>query len=137
MKRYFSMFMVSIFMVMLVSSLAFAGQPIAKMLFSNSSTVQGAASYSSAVKVSPSELKSVVVNGVYQGGTFGNFSGTVLLQCGPSSTGPWTTCKDVGGNAVSSTSNGHFNLESMIPYVRASWTRTKHRVSVWLYYFSE
>lgn len=122
--------------VLLLASGAFAADPEIRSVkvFDNHSGSAGVAVYSSVVNVSRFPQKSVMINGGYNGGTFGNYTGTVLLQCGPTVTGPWQTCKDAGNNAVTSTANAHFNLSSTIQYLRASWTKTKHRVTVWLNY---
>jgi hypothetical protein len=78
--------------------------------------------------------KTVHITGNYAAATFGNFSGTVAMQCGPTSSGPWVTCKDAGNTAVSTTTPAVYNLDNLSSYVRFLFTKTKHAVTVWLFY---
>jgi hypothetical protein len=60
--------------------------------------------------------------------------GTFLLQCGPTSTGPWVTCKDQGANAATTTANAIFSFSNATQWVRGSWNRTSGRIKAWLTY---
>lgn len=96
--------------------------------------------YGSTIRYSPATAtglytrRTVVFQGISSNGTAITLQGTAALQCAPVASGPWQTCKDVNGNAVSTTNNAIFTVEDLTQYVRAAWTRTKQRVSVWMFY---
>lgn len=59
--------------------------------------------------------------------------GTFALECGPTSSGPWVTCKDQAGNAVSTTSLAVFNLSDAFTWLRGKWTKNGlGNVKAWL-----
>lgn len=121
----------SFFLVLYMSLPALAAGP--RVIFSNYSAADGNAVYSSAFRVTPSTLKSVYITGAESpAGTFASLSGTALLQCAPTSNGPWITCKDRGNTAVSTTSNATFNMEDAVLFVRGSWQKTSGKVKVWI-----
>lgn len=54
--------------------------------------------------------------------TFKNMSGTVLADCAPTTNGPWATCVQQDGTAVSLTSNGLLSWDDAVSYIRLKWT---------------
>lgn len=133
MKRLFASILVSFVFCLMIAAPSMAGEVFRKDIYSSySGTI--ATQYSAATNTGKFTKKAVVVNGMYNATTYGNFSGTFLLQCGPTASGPWTTCKDIANTAVSTATNAHFNINSNTPFIRASWAKTKHRISVWLFY---
>ena len=91
--------------------------------------------YSTPVDVRASIYKSIQVTGAHQTTQVAQaLDGTFLLQCGPTSSGPWVTCKDQGGSATSATSNTAFNMTNAVLWVRGSWTKTSGRIKAWLTY---
>ena len=111
--------------------------PATKQLvpFSKYSAASGSAVYTSVINVMPFRKKTVVVNG-YDMSTKAeaSLSGTALVQCGPTTAGPWTTCvnNNYAQTAVSTTANAALTWEDVSSYVRVSWAKTAGRVSVWL-----
>lgn len=121
--------------ILLLASIAMAVESIQKKeLFSGYSSANSTTVYSTATNTGTFTKKSIIINGNYKSGTYGNYSGTVVLQGAPTASGPWVTLKDKSGNATSATTNTVFHLEDLVQYVRASWTKTKHQISVWMYY---
>lgn len=123
-----------LFTILLLVSVVTAAFAVDQIKTTSLFTAQTTTGVSSAVNTGLYTKKSVIINGSYTGGVYGNYSGTLLLQCAPTATGPWVTCKDSSGNAVSATTNTTFDLDTLVQYVRANWTKTKHNISVWLYY---
>jgi hypothetical protein len=105
--------------------------------FSMYSAVDGTAVKSGAINVRGFKTKTVTVQGVaIAGHANAALSGTALIECGPTSSGPWTTCtaNDYAQTAVSTTSNTNITFTNAAAYVRASWAKTAGLVSVWLNY---
>ncbi len=126
----------AVFMTFALATAAIAG-PATKQLvpFSYYSSASGAAVYSSVVNVLPFRNKTVVVNGYTMSTTTSAaLSGTALVQCGPTSSGPWTTCvaNNYAQTAISMTSNGSMSWADTASYVRVSWAKTAGLVKVWL-----
>ncbi len=139
MNKIISLFM-AVLLAMAFSTAAFAGQFANNVPFTKYSTayVAGFATvYSSAYDVRMFKTKTVTVQGIaISGHTNTSLSGTVLIQCGPTSSGPWNTCvnSSYAQTAISTTSNGTFTWSDAAAYIRASWAKTAGEVSVWLNY---
>ena len=105
---------------------AFAvGSTSSRVPFSNISAASAAVKTATVVNVSGYRTKTLTVSGVNLAGTgFKNMSGTVIAQCGPSDTGPWSTCvaNDYAQTAISRTTNGTFTWSDAVAYVRLHWT---------------
>lgn len=105
---------------------AFAlGTTASKVPFANVSGASAAVKTSAAINVSGYKTKTLTVSGVnLAGNAFKNMSGTLLAQCGPSDTGPWSTCiaNDYAQTAISRTTNGIFTWSDSVAYVRLQWT---------------
>lgn len=68
--------------------------------------------------------------------TFDNMSGTVIAQCAPSTTGPWSTCTQsqvASAPAVSLTANNQLTWSDAVAYVRLQWTAgtVKKKFKAW------
>lgn len=98
-----------------------------KTLFSNLSTTGN-----SAVIRSTTQKSTLVVRGYDNAREEAALDGTVVLQCGPTISGPWLTAKDQAANAISATAIGTWNLDSACAFFRATWTRTTGNISAWL-----
>jgi len=119
----------------LTASTAFAGQYGAAVPFSMYSATSGTAVKSSAFNVRGFTKKTMTVTGIaINTHAAAALSGTVLVECAPTSAGPWSTCiaNDYAQTAVSTTSNGTFTWSDAAAYIRASWAKTAGEVSVWL-----
>lgn len=101
-----------------------------KVLFSNQTTTANSVVTDTGTRTK----KTVMVNGNYSASVYGNYSGTVAFQCGPTAAGPWTTCKDRANTAASATTNTYFVLDDLARFIRAAYTQGKHGVTVWLFY---
>jgi len=84
---------------------------------------------SDAYKVSGFKTKTMTVSGTTLASnassiTYKNMSGTVIAQCAPTSTGPWSTCiaNDYAQTAASLTANNQFTWSDAVAYVRLKWT---------------
>ena len=101
--------------------------------FSQYSSASGSAVYSSAINVINYRHKTVQVNG-YDMTTKASaaLSGTALVQCGPTESGPWVTCAQEDSTAISATSNSVLQWSDVTHFIRVSWAKTAGRVSVWL-----
>jgi len=93
------------------------------------SAASGAVKTSDAFKVNGYKTKTMTVSGVTLGSnassiTYKNMSGTVVAQCAPTSTGPWSTCiaGDYAQTAASLTANNQFTWSDAVAYVRLKWT---------------
>ncbi|MDD2898985.1 MAG: hypothetical protein PHI31_09760 [Desulfuromonadaceae bacterium] len=104
----------------------FAATTVSKVPFANISGVDAEVQYSAVVNASGYKTKTLTVSGVNLAGTaFQNMSGTVLAQCGPSPTGPWSTCTQsqvASAPAVSLTANNQLTWSDAVTYVRLKWT---------------
>lgn len=126
----------AVFMTLALATAALAG-PNTKQLvpFSYYSSASGSAVYSSVINVTPFRKKTVVVNGYTMSTTTSaSLSGTALVQCGPTPSGPWTTCvsNNYAQTAISMTANGSMTWEDVASYVRVSWAKTAGLVKVWI-----
>jgi hypothetical protein len=132
MKTFISLIIVA---VLCLPCLAVAGSYSSFVPFSAYSAASGTAVKSSAVNVRGYNVKTVTVQGIAVAGhTNATLSGTVLVECAPTSAGPWNTCiaNNYAQTAVSLTANGTQSWESASAYIRASWAKTAGEVSVWL-----
>lgn len=84
---------------------------------------------SSAINVRGFKTKTLTVSGATlassaASATYKNMSGTFLIQCGPTASGPWSTCiaNDYAQTAVSRTTNGIFTWSDAAAYIRTQWT---------------
>lgn len=94
------------------------------------------------VKVAGYPLKTIQINGNYSASVYGNYSGTVLIQCAQTTAagvaGPAVTCKDSGAStATSATTNTLFTVRDLSDWVRAVYTKSKHNVTVIMNYAQE
>ena len=96
---------------------------------------------SAAIKVSGTGLKTLTVSGVTLTSnaalvTYKNMSGTLLVQCAPTTNGPWSTCvaNDYAQTAVSKTTNGTLTWKDAVAYVRLKWTSgtVGTKIKAWL-----
>lgn len=108
---------------------ALAAEVTSKVPFSNMSAASAAVKTSSVYNVTGKRHKTLHVSGVTltsspSSVTFKNMSGTLVAQCGPTASGPWSTCiaNDYGQTAVSKTTNGSFSWSDISNYVRLQWT---------------
>lgn len=92
------------------------------------SAASGATKTSDAVSTRAFKTKTITVTGATltsnaASSTFKNMSGTVTTECGPTSSGPWSTCvaNDYAQTAVSRTTNGQFTWADASPYARIKW----------------
>lgn len=122
--------------LLLMAGTAAAAGIYSKSLFSNYTGSASTARYSTTFNYGTYTKKTVVVGGMHAAAVYAPYSGTFVLQGSNSASGPWVTVKDKAGNAVSATGNAVFDIDSMMPYLRGVWTRTKHRVNAFIY-FSE
>ena len=108
-----------------------------EVAFPNLSTTSGATINSAVIDVRDYRTKTVVMSGVYGDATFGNFSGTGLIQCGATATGPWYTCVQEDSTAISQTAPGILSWRDAVNYIRVAFTKTKHDLKVWFMGLSE
>ena len=107
-------------------------------VFTNYTGLNGTARFSQAYKVDRDSKKTVTYQ-QYSTTTVvaPTTAGTQILQCGPTSTGPWVTAKDRNSNAVSSTTTtAIYDLMSNCNWYRIGWTRSvaspNKSVSAWI-----
>lgn len=134
MKKLFSLFLALAFCFALSAS-AYAAAFGNAVPFSNYSATSGTAVKSSAYNVRGFKTKTITVQGVaVEAHADTTLSGTVLLECAPTASGPWTTCiaNDYAQTAVSMTANGNMTVTNAAAYIRASWAKTAGLVKVWL-----
>lgn len=63
--------------------------------------------------------------------------GTMVVQCGPTITGPWVTAKTQADNAMSTTTPTIYTMQDFCQYLQFKWTQTSgahSSVSAWLLY---
>jgi hypothetical protein len=133
MKKFMSL------LLMIVVLVAFAIPALAKDVFSqklfNSYTGSaGVARNSTIFNYGVFTKKTVTIGGMHSAAVYAPYSGVVTLVGASAAAGPWVPLKDKAGNVVTATGNATFDLDSMVPFVKAVWTRTKHRVTVWIHY---
>lgn len=124
----------SLMLVLALAASALAEPNIKQVVsFGQYSAASGSAVYSSAINASRFRHKTIQVNG-YDMTTkaAAALSGTALVQCGPTSSGPWVTCAQEDGTAISTTSNSSLQWSDVSAYVRVSWAKTAGRISAWL-----
>ena len=127
--------LISLFAILALSGTSFASSYGQAVPFSNYSATSGTAVKSSVFNVRGFGKKTVTVQGIaVSGHANAALAGTVLVECGPTSNGPWNTCIANGyaQTAVSTTSNAIFTWSDASAYIRASWAKTTGEVSVWL-----
>ena len=128
--------LLSLALVIAFTTSAFASQFGNTVPFTNYSATSGTAVKSSAYNVRGFKLKTMTVQGIAVAAhAAAALSGTVLIECGPTSSGPWVTCaqdQTADGGAVSTTANAMMTWVDASPYIRASWAKTAGEVSVWL-----
>lgn len=126
-----------------LSAFAATGGGTAFALYSAAS---GTVRTSSAISIRDARTKTLTVSGATltsnaSTATFKNMSGTVLVQCGPTSSGPWSTCiaNDYAQTAVSRTTNGIFTWADAAAYIRLQWTggTLGTKLKAWLNWLEE
>jgi len=121
------------YLLSVIALLAFSGAAHAasygNQAFALYSGASAAVKTSSAISVRGYKTKTVTLSGATLASTaasttFKNMSGTAIIQCGPTSSGPWSTCvaNDYAQTAVSRTTNGTFTWSDAAAYVRLYWT---------------
>lgn len=125
MKKLTCLFAVIALVFAAIPALAASGGAAFPLFSSASGTVRNSSVYN----VSGYKVKSLAISGATlesraSSTTYKNMSGTVLVQCAPTSGGPWSTCiaNDYGQTAVSRTTNGIFTWTDSFPYIRLNWT---------------
>lgn len=117
-----------VFLILMFTSSAYAAGNggTAFQIYSGAS---GKVTTTSAFDVRKFGTKTLSVSGVTNASTepskvFKNMSGTVVVQCAPTSSGPWATCiaNDYAQTAVSKTANGVSTWKDSSAYVRLVWT---------------
>lgn len=122
----------------LIASGVWAGELKQMVPFNSYSSATTAAAYSPAYNVSKYRHKSVQVQGYNMStGAAASLDGTMLVQVGPTSSGPWVTATQEDGTAISLTSNGYLQWSDVMQFVRVSWAKTTGKVKVWLNAISE
>jgi len=128
MKRFISLITLMAFACMAMATVASAASNGGNAFVLYSSAAAAVKS-SAAISVRGYKTKTLTVSGATltsnaTATTFKNMSGTVLAQCGPTSSGPWSTCvaNDYAQTAVSRTTNGTFTWSDAAAYVRLYWT---------------
>jgi len=124
----------SLMLVLALAASAFAEPNIKQVVsFGQYSAASGTAVYSSVINAMRFRNKTIQING-YDMTTraAASLSGTALVQCGPTATGPWVTCAQEDGTAISTTANGILQWSDVAAYVRVSWAKTAGRISAWL-----
>jgi len=105
------------------------------------SAASAAVKTSAAVNVRGFKSKTMTVSGVTltsnaTSATFKTMSGTAIVQCAPSSNGPWSTCinNNYAQTAASLTANNTFSWEDAVAYIRVKWTAstTGQKVKIFL-----
>jgi hypothetical protein len=117
-------------MALMLAVPAFSADFKTAIPFANMSASGAAVKTSAAYFVGGYARKSVQVTGVtltsnLASPTFKNMSGTLIAQCGPTSSGPWVTClqgQSSAGAAVSLTTNTVTFWEGASSYIRFQWT---------------
>lgn len=101
--------------------------------FNNFSSASSAAVYSNVIPVYGYKIKTLQVQGTAMAAkTDAALDGTALVQCGPTKTGPWVTCQNEAGTAISTTTNKVMQWSDSVNYVRISWAKTTGRIKAWL-----
>jgi len=131
MKKLLSFFLAFTFLFLV----AFAPLASAADVFTRKLTnLQDATGNSAAFNTGLLTKKTVVFQAYTTGGTEKTMQGTAALYCGATSTGPFVPARDIGGAVITTTANGSFDIGSLCPYLRVTWTKTNNRLSTWLFY---
>jgi len=125
--------MAIILTVSMVSS-ANAGNVYSQNIFDNYTGKAGTARESDPFLFGSFTKKSVTVGGRHASGAFAPYTGLFALVGSQTTSGPWCPLKDRAGNVITATGNATFDLDSAVPWVKAIWTRTKHRITVYINY---
>lgn len=125
-------FLVIALLAVAVAVPAMAGSSIyTKQIFANQSTSRTSDTY----KLGTYTRKTFVFTGMSSVSNVPqDLRGTATVQCGATSTGPYVTAKDINGNAVTTTANASFDINSLCRYARVVWTRTSNKISTWMFY---
>lgn len=108
--------------------------------FATYSAASAAVKTSAAYNVRGYKTKTMTVSGVTLTSspssiTYKNMSGTVIAQCAPTDSGPWSTCiaNDYAQTDVSLTANNQFTWSDAVAYVRLKWTAatTGQKIKAW------
>lgn len=138
MKTFLSLFIVLVLVAVTGSAFASSSGGNAFALYSGASA---AVSNSAAMAVRGYKTKTLTASGATLNSnattqTFKNMSGTILVQCAPTSSGPWSTCvaNDYGQTATSKTTNGTFTWSDAAAYIRLQWTAgtVGTKIKAWL-----
>lgn len=134
-------FFLTICLVLAFATSAFAANVTNKIPFNNISALSGSVKYSDTLNVTGYKTKTLHLTGVTKAGIFKSMSGTTLVECAPTTAGPWSTCvaNDYAQTAVSRTTNGSFTWSDVSNYVRVKWTggTVKTWIKAWLSYMNE
>lgn len=121
----------TIFVTLCLVSAAMAGPNVKQLTFATFST----STTTSAINATNFRHKTVIFQG-YSSKAATNpsmLSGTALVQCAPTSNGPWQTCAQEDGTSISATSNGApLQWSDVTAYVRVKWTTTARCMRAWL-----
>lgn len=138
--------LVTISMVLALAASACASSDFGGVVaFSNISAASAAVKTSSAYYVGGYKMKTMHVSGVTltsspSSVTYKNMSGTLIAQCAPTSSGPWSTCVANGyaQTAASVTTNTSFTWTDVSNYIRLKWTSgtVGGKLKAWLNYIS-
>ena len=141
MKKFLSLIAVS---VILMASMAYAlpgagsitnaaGAYVTQIFTNQNATVASAAQ-----KVDRNTIKTFIFTNMSGNGTaLAIVPGTEVVQCGPTSTGPWVTAKTQADTSMSTTTATIFTMNDFCQWVRVNWTRTgtgTSTISTWLLY---
>lgn len=130
-------FILTVFCLLVLAPVAFAATVVGQVPINGTTAASGTVTTSSTYFVNGYKTKSMSVTGL-TGSTFKNMSGTVVAQCAPTSSGPWSTCiaNDYAQTAISRTTNGIFTWADAFPYVRFQWTAgtVSTTLKAWFYY---
>jgi hypothetical protein len=98
-----------------------------------STAAGGGTKYSTVVDVSNFRQKTLIVQGyAISGHAAAALSGTLLAQCGPTSSGPFNTVTGITGTAISTTTNTVLYWNDSCQFMRLSWAKTAGLVSAWV-----
>jgi hypothetical protein len=112
---------------MAFDNLVYDGTNTSTAVFSGQTATGTSAIYSPAVHLGKTTGGTVLFYGYSTAAlakSGGTMNGTAIFQCGATSTGPWVTGKDSLANALSTTSNAVFRLDTYCNWFRAGWTPT-------------
>ena len=106
------------------------------------SAAAGGVVTSSAISVRGFRTKTLTVSGATLNSnagtqTFKNMSGTLIVQCAPTASGPWATCTQsqvASAPAVSLTANNQLSWADAVSYIRLKWTASTlgTKLKAWL-----